>query len=184
MRRFLFTLVAGVALVALGPASAIARSHHRSHHGSRNRHALIRHERFGDVSGSSSSTAPTQGETAGKISAFSQAADGMTGILTIRLNDGTMVSGEVNGTTQLECEMAQPNATFHTDDGNGDQGPNGGNGDQGNGDENGDQGDDQGENENAQTCTMNSLAVGTVVSEAELRISSAGAIWDKVRLVG
>jgi hypothetical protein len=56
-----------------------------------------------------------------------------------------------------------------------------GNGD--NGDDNGGDDDNAQEQENAGSCSTADLTPGTIVREAELRISSAGATWDKVALI-
>lgn len=165
MRRILFTLAVSGALIVLAPATALARHHHRSHHRSV-RHARVRRERWGSTD--TGQQAPSSEQNAGVV-----AAPGlMNGVLTIQLNDGTMVSGKVTDATRIECEAAKP-TTMQTDDhhGGNDGGP---------GDDNGGNGDDQGENQ--QNCTTVALTTGTTVREAELSVSSAGAIWDKIDL--
>ena len=42
---------------------------------------------------------------------------------------------------------------------------------------------DNNQGEDEQICTTSNLTTGTVVQEAELRLSSAGAVWDEVELV-
>lgn len=96
-----------------------------------------------------------------------------------------MVSGRVTDATELKCEGAQATA-MHDD---GDHGGGGDNSGQQSGDDNGDQGDNSGDlaenqGENEQLCTTASLTPGAVVQEAELSVSSAGAIWDKIELNG
>lgn len=198
MRRLLFTVMASVALLAFGPAGALAK--HRHHHG-RAHHSRIRHERFGSDTGTP--TTPTTGPTqpadqpAGTVDSFTN------GVLTILLPDGkTKVSGTVTDATDLECQSAQPTTGTGNEgqdlrsEGGGDNGgtttgttggdDNGGTtggdqGDQGNqGNDQGDQGNDQGDN--VQSCTTAALTQGTVVLSAELKLSSAGATWDKVEL--
>jgi hypothetical protein len=100
--------------------------------------------------------------------------------LTILLADGTTTeTGIVNNDTEIECEaadMSSPSQTsFHRDDQGGD---NSGPGDQG---DNNDQGDD--DNNEAQNCDTSALTPGAIVHEAELRLSGAGAVWDKVELL-
>jgi hypothetical protein len=191
MRRFMLTATASAVVLAIAPASALARhSHHKRHH-SRTHH--VRHKRFGDIS-TPPATAPaptTPGappaDAVGKVTSF----DGTK--LTITLNDGTtIVSGAVAPDTQIECEMTQPTSTstVHMDgDGGGDQ--SGGGGDhsssgehQGQGDDNG-QGDDgqDDQGQNANQCTTSNLTPGTFVRGAELKLSSAGAVWDKINLI-
>jgi hypothetical protein len=193
MRRFLFTAVASAALIAVAPGAALARSHHqRSHHRSQSRHhRTVRQLRFGLDGSSSTSASPTPETTAGRVVSFTG------GVLTIKLNDGTMVKGQVSRATGLECEAANSTSTIQTDrrshdGGGGDQG--GGSDDQTNGKagqgdeaegndqaEQGDQGDIEAEGETA--CPMTALSPNAVVHEADLRISSAGAVWDKIELI-
>jgi hypothetical protein len=182
MRRILFTLVVSGALLAVAPATALA-SHHRAHHRANHarhharHHARVRFERFGSAlpSQSGSSSGSTQGndgsgQNAGTVTSF----DSATGNLTITLNDGSTVSGKVTPDTQLGCEGAESTQMQRDDHGSGD-------GD--NGDDNGGGDDNAEEQENAGSCSTANLTPGTMVREAELRISSAGATWDKVELI-
>jgi hypothetical protein len=71
-------------------------------------------------------------------------------------------------------------------DGDGDGSGSGDNGGSDHGDrgDRGDQGDDNGQDEQGeQACTTASLTPGASVRGAELKISSAGAVWDKVDLM-
>jgi hypothetical protein len=174
MRRTLFCALLSVAAVALVPASAMARGHHRAHHHKRHHHARIHDKRFGTVSSSPSSpgtpmTPPS--DTAGTIASF----DGTTLVLT--LNDGSSVSGKVTSDTEIECMSASSSDDmFQRNDNGGDHGD----------DQGGDQGDDQGGDhgeDGAQNCTTADLKPGATVTGAELKISSAGSVWDKVDLV-
>ena len=182
MKKVLYTVLASALLAALIPATALGRSHHRRHH-ARSHHARVhrvRHEQFGR---SSDPASPSMNDNAGTVAAF----DGTK--LTIMLADGSTVSGIVNNDTEIECESADMSGTsFNRDDqggdnsGSGDQGDdNSGSGDQG--DDNGDNNDNDNDDNNMQNCGTNSLAVGTMVHEAELRLSGAGAVWDKVELL-
>jgi hypothetical protein len=161
LRRVLYTLIASALLVALIPATALGRSHHRRHHHARVHHR-IRHKQFGR---GDAPTAPTMADNAGTVASF----DGTK--LTIQLNDGSMVTGTVNNDTEIECEAADMSqSNFSRDDQGGD---NSGPGD------NNDQGDDNG----MQNCDASSLTPGTIVHEARLSLSGAGAAWDKVELL-
>lgn len=184
MRRTTIILSAAVMLLVLGPASALARHHHGRHHRSRAHRARLL--RFGDTS--SSSTSSSSADNAGTVASFTG------GFLTINTSDGP-IRGRV--TDQTECKAPSPSQTMHED------GDNGGGGDQsGDGDHSG-SGDDQGqapndaneanedqneanenqnEDEAAMSCTPANLPDGTVVREAELRISGAGNVWKKVEL--
>jgi hypothetical protein len=186
MRRFTLTITAGIAALVLLPAAALAGTHAR-HHQRRHHHvhhAIVRHDRFGAV------TNPT--ENAGTVQSFTG------GVLTLSLANGSTVSGTVNDGTEIECEMADVNDMndMRADGdrggahGSGDNSGPGGGGDQGSrggdnggrGGDNGDRGDDNG-NDN-QNCMAADLVAGAVVRSAELRVSSGGAIWDKVELIG
>lgn len=175
MRRFRFTLFAVMALLAVVPASALARGHHQRSH---RHHVHARIERFGDVRASN--------DSAGTIKSFTD------GVLEISLADGSTVRGRVTGDTELEC-MASVREDISRD-GGGDQG---GDRDRGSGDDHrsgdghrggGDQGDDEGrgddgdEPEDDQACSMADLTPGASVHEAELGVSGAGAVWRTVEL--
>jgi hypothetical protein len=171
LRRILFTLAASVLIAAVMPAAALAHSggHHRRHHARHQHHVRVRHQRFGDVS------APVTADNAGTVTSF----DGTT--LTIQLDSGSTVSGAVTPDTAIECQGADVghDVAFHKDDHGGGPGggDNGGNGGQGG------NGDNGGANNDMNNCTAADLTPGAVVHEAELRVSSAGATWDKVELV-
>jgi hypothetical protein len=192
MRRMVLTATVSAVVLALAPASALGRHNgHRRHH-SRSHHAKvhrIRTKRFGDVSTPPATTpAPTTpgappADAVGTVTSF----DGTT--LVITLSDGkTTESGMVTSETEIECETMTPTTTptgmpsGHDD---GDGGQSGGQ-DQNGGDDNGqgddDGQDDQNENENNQ-CTSANFTPGTFVRGAELKLSSAGAVWDKVDLI-
>lgn len=162
MRRFTLTMATGVAALVLLPAGAMAGTHAR-HHQRRHHvhHAIVHHAEDGTM----------------------QSFSG--GVLTLALTDGTMVSGKVTDGTEVECEAADM-SRLHADgdggeNGRGDNSGPGSGGDRGRGgDDNGDRGDDNGN----QACMAADLVAGAAVRSAELRVSSAGAIWDKVELAG
>jgi hypothetical protein len=203
MRRTIITAVTTAALAVPGVAVASHLGEHAAredHHGARH-HKRHRHHahllRFGAVasnsavSGSSSTpAAPASDETAGTIASF------VNGTLTITLNDGSTVSGKVTEGTEIECRSAMASAARDggggDDNGQGDDRandgqPSSGPGDgehggvsAGNGDDN-DANDDDAQDQ-AEHCTTAALVAGAVVREAELRVSSAGAVWQKVEL--
>jgi hypothetical protein len=203
MRRMIITAVTSAALSIPGVAVAShqgerqARERHQGahHHKRHHRHAHLL--RFGVAADNSavspSSPAPAASasdETAGTIASFAN------GTLTITLNDGSTVSGKVTEGTEIECRSAM--ASVARDDGQGD--------DNGPGDDRGDDGqsssgpgdgehgdvsgrdaddndaDDEDAQDEAEHCTSAALVAGAVVREAELRVSSAGAVWEKVEL--
>ncbi len=201
MRRMIITAVTATALAVPGAAIASDHSehqgvhdqgqHHKRHHASRHRgsHTVT----FGAAASSTpaapagtSSPAPEAGssdETAGTVASFSG------GTLTITLSDGSTVSGKVDSSTEIECRTITAGAARDgqqgTDDGQSDD--HGHNGQSNSGPGEGRQGGDDGSEGNdaqdeAEHCTTAALVPGAVVREAELSISSAGAVWEKVEL--
>ncbi|HEY2006559.1 MAG TPA: hypothetical protein VGG87_08910 [Solirubrobacteraceae bacterium] len=208
MRRIIYPLLAGIALLGVAVTPALARQHdhraherrhhERRHHERRHHHARIRHRTFGSAAGTSGTTS-TSNDNAGTVSSFTN------GVLTITLHDGSMVSGAVNRDTKIECRGN--GARGDQDPGDNDAGENAGErahdarsggGDSSGRDDNPGAGDEaQGENDNPgdddnndnnndemQNCSSSALTHGTVVREAELAVGSGGARWDKVELLG
>ena len=174
MRKLLLSVVASCALVAFVPATAVAKRHH---HHSRVHHARVHHKTFGSdwtQSGSSTSGSTSSDGTAGTVQSFSG------GVLTILLaNGGSTVSGQVTNATEIECKAPEPTGMHSHDQGD----DNGGGDDQGDnnqGDDDQGQGDDE---PGGQSCDSSNLTHGAVVREAELNLSSAGAVWQKLELV-
>jgi hypothetical protein len=184
--RFLVTLVVAVAFPATVPATALARHYRHHHHSHHARTHRVRIRRFGDPNTQVPSASPTSSDNAGTVESFSG------GVLTIMLNDHSTVSGRVTNDTELECEPDMPSSSAHEDGdrGSGDRSGSGDDQAQNNQagedqNENNEPGEDQNEveNEGMQNCTTAALTPGTVVHEAELRISSSGAVWSKVELI-
>lgn len=168
MRRIIL-LVAGVLALAIavpGAASAHGR-HHGHHHHHKAKHARVKH--FGGAANADPSS-----PDAGTVDAF----DGTT--LTIRLADGSTVSGAVDEDTVINCIPAQPTATTaHHDEGD-DQG------DQGD-DDQGDQGDDDGDRHDGHcggqsACDASDLVAGAIVHVAILKLGSDGSEFKLVLL--
>jgi hypothetical protein len=176
MRKVLFAAVASSVVLAVAPATALARDHHRrGHHHAHRTHSRARDEHFGNPN--DRNPAPGVARSAGTVASFNN------GLLMITSNDGSMVSGQVTGATEIRCEQAEPeemNHRLHVDGDHGGGGDNSDGGDNG-GDHNG-QNDDQGENE--AMCSTANLVTGTIVRDAELTLSGAGAIWKEVELAG
>jgi hypothetical protein len=171
MRKIMFAAVASSIILALAPATAFARGHHhRGHHRAHRTHARTRDEHFGG-----------RNDENGVPNDSAQVASFNNGVLTLKLNDGSMVSGQVTGATEIKCEAAEPQEMEHSRHADGDHGGgSNGDGDQG-GASNGD--GDQGEDENgAPMCSTANLAPGTLVSDAELRVTGSGAIWKELEL--
>jgi hypothetical protein len=188
MRKILFTLLAVGAMLAAIPAASVAhggdhqrgdrhreREHQREHRHARH-HDRILHERFGGQDGI--------GHEAGTIAAFA------AGRLTIRLNDGSTVTGAVNRFTEIECEMRDSmrsadqgpggsgsGSSSGPGDDNGQDGPGHNAGDDnGNGGFDNDPGDDNGQ----PRCTT--IAPGMVVRDATLTLTGFGPVWTRVDL--
>jgi hypothetical protein len=184
MRRILFTLLTVGALMAVIPAASLAHEGH--HRGDRHRerehrhghhHGQIRQEHFGGA----------LHRDAGVVTSF------VNGRLTIRLNDNTSVTGAVNRSTEVECEMNDSMRSF--DQGSGNSGSGGdnsgpGSGDNGNGNDPGDdhghdgpgheRGHHGGRDHDGNACTM--IAPGTQVRDATLDVGRFGAVWTRVEL--
>jgi hypothetical protein len=207
MKRIFLTAMASSTLALALPA--VASAHHGGrHHGARHASAHKRHAAqartvtFGapgaitPASGSSTTppaapVAPStpSSETAGTVASFTN------GLLTITLSNGSTVSGQVTDATELECQPATPPATTGGDDEGADDGEHGepapsswqqhDGGQQGEdgGDSQGNEAGDGGGDSVQQTCTVAALVPGAIVREAELSVSGAGSIWDKLALV-
>lgn len=174
MRRVSITAMVSILALALAPASALARHHHARRHRSRTHHLSVRHRRFGDLTPTTTPTTSTPSDSAGTVDSFTN------GVLTIKLANGSSVSGMVTPDTELECQSAQPVTSGGEDGDRG--GQSSGSNESGGGDQSGE--DNGGENENGNAaCTTANLTPGTVVQAAELRISSTGSAWEKVELV-
>lgn len=115
-------------------------------------------------------------ENAGTILSF----DGTT--LTIKLFDGSMLSGLVTEQTEIECEQGQSQAGAQASSEGGDQSDE----DQ-SGEDNSAGGDESGDGPGCCTpgcCTTADLVPGTPVQEAELEITSGGAVFEEIELAG
>lgn len=184
MRRVLFAIVASSVVLAIAPAAALAHSHHhRGHHRAQRTHARVRDEHFG--SWNDGNTAATGAPNAGTVAGFNN------GVLTLRLNDGSMVSGQVDGATEFQCEGAPSQDMEHSRHADGDQGAGSGGSGSGDGADNNENNDSNDNNDNqgqddqgAAMCSTANLVPGTMVSDAELTISGAGGIWKEVDLAG
>lgn len=104
--------------------------------------------------------------------------DAATGLLTINLaGGGTVTAKVVAGVTRIECEHAEAHASR---DGGSSSGP--GSGDRQAGDDGGrenEPGDDRG---NDNTPCSTALTAGLTVREAEVQVTSAGPVFEKIEL--
>lgn len=183
MRR---TIMAAVATLSLAAPSAALAHHGERHHHHRGRHhhhvhVLAFHAQAPAGAPGSTSTPAASEEGAGTIASFNE------GVLTIKLNDGSTVSGKVDEGTEIECPAVTASAADfgrdHGDDGddhdrfddNGRDGP----GDIHHGDC---PGHEDGGEAGGGHCTTAALVPGASVKEAFLAIGSQGARWVKVEL--
>lgn len=192
MKRVITSILAAGAFAVIGPAPAVAHGHGR--HGNHHK-AHVSFETFGpsgsSTSAPSSTTTGVPTANAGTIQSFKN------GVLVISLNDGSTVSGAVGSDTEIECASTTPVVT-------GDQGPAGsrdGGDDDSAGEDNrsgttttgttttdSQRGEDANDGEGADDgegghCTTADLIPGATVHEAQLRVGSTGAVWQKVELV-
>jgi hypothetical protein len=184
MRRTLIMTIASTFVLAVAPGAALAHNHGGKHKGHHHRSHV---KKFGSDSQSGGSNSSS--DTAGTVASFSG------GVLTIKLNDGSMVSGKVTNDTEIECKAPEQSQTTGDDD-NGPGDDSTGDGDhQGSAsstqrpgsdasDVSGDNDANEGQNEDQgqAACDSSALTPNTVVRGAELSISSGGATWKKVEL--
>ena len=186
MRRLLLT-AAAAATLTIGPGAALALAHGSHHHKAHTHRVHSRTEHFvGDASAPAGSTGatgatgaqPPAPETAGMVVSFSN------GVLTLKLNDGTTVSGTISDSTSIDCAGPAGNGEDGHDNGN-DNSDNGDNSGRGNGDGGGGPGGGHGDDERggAIACTVAAVTTGTLVAEAELHISNLGSVWESLELV-
>ena len=130
-------------------------------------------------------------EKAGQVASFTG------GVLIVHLFNGDDVKGTVDGDTEIECDDSASTtptapAARAADDGHGDGGDQGGDdqgednsgpGEDNSGPGDDDHGDDNGEDQSQAGCDTTKLAPGAVVSEAELKATPAGLVFEKIELV-
>jgi hypothetical protein len=200
MKRNLLAALAMSALALAVPGSALA--HHSTHHARHHKHHAHA-VRFlaGPVTQPKTTTAvkttattvttttttEMPGESVGTVLSFE------AGVLKITLGDGSVVSGKVTENTRLSCASATEGQDGSEGDDNGDEGHQGssqgedhgsGGPGQSHGDDmsqgSGHEDDEAGMEEPA--CTVAALVAGANVQEAELTLTSTGAVWEKVSL--
>ncbi len=192
MRRIIMTAVASLTLVAPSAALAHNGEHHHHHRGRHHRHAhvLAFHAQAPAGSATPTGSTPTSSDSAGTVVSFSE------GTLTLKLSDGSSVSGKVTERTEIECPASTSSIASAADFGRHDQGDNNDQSDDndrfddrghdqgGPGPSGDDHGDCPGHEAGAQTehCTTAALVPGASVKEALLSLSGAGAAWVKVEL--
>lgn len=237
MRRTFKALFAVFALALAIPGAALAHgrrghhggrhlhgvhSHHRHHHGAKGARVLHFRPTASTTSttvegeeGTGSGETPPAPESAGVVVSFEAE------VLTIKLNDGTLVKGKVTEDTQLLCMPKEPEPAVEGSEGEEDHGsgddreggdrdegvsPEGSEGKAPEGEEGTSEHGDQssqpsahdsgfdgsshdggwsgdGGGELMQPCETTALTPEATVREAELRLGSTGAVWEKVVLL-
>jgi len=199
MKRIITIASTGATLLAVGllPASASAHGqHHRHHHTGARAHL----QSFGTAN----PAAPASGN-AGTVTSFTG------GVLTIKLSDGTSLTGKLTTSAELRCESPASVTTARTADhssaggdsrsaqtpaGDG-QGAPGSSQSQStsgatpavepaddNGQDIGESGDQQGPPANGgEACETASLTPGAVIRQAELAVTSAGSTFVEVEII-
>lgn len=197
MRKMLPAAFVSTMLLALAlPAGALAhRAHHRSARHTvrhRHKHAAIRVLDFHAAAAPSAPSTPTGSgippaptspgtEKAGTVVSFTG------GVLTIKLNDGSTVSGKVTEETEVHCTSASASGA---EDDQGDASPSPPQGHESrahaaseqSGAEGTDTDDQQGEGQQG-SCPANQPAEGASVLDAELELGPSGAVWKHVELL-
>jgi hypothetical protein len=199
MKRMLLPLLASSLLAVFAPAVASA---HRGHHHHKRHARSARLLNFGAAvvplppGGAPPEQATPTNQAAGTVVSYTG------GVLAIKLTDNSTVAGKVTEETELRCQPATPPTEPGDDDGGDSE--RGSEGDeqhgqsapsqfasqhgdffahsadsQGGGDDEGDESGDQSQ----ESCTTAALVPNTVVLEAELKLSSAGAVWEKLDIV-
>ena len=213
LKRTFLTALSAAALALAVPSMAAAahhsRTHHRAHHARTHHHS---HHKAAAVTtvpapvaggqpavvhpteGTSTSqgTTPTLPAPAGTVTSFT------AGVLTISLTGGGTQSGLVTEETSIECVSATPPPATEGDDGQAEQAPSGSSsqfdavhtlgspsGDEQGQDGQGNQqeGQDSQDGPEGTPCTTAALTPGAVVRIAELNVTSAGAVWDRIEII-
>jgi hypothetical protein len=125
-------------------------------------------------------------EGSGTITAF----DATTGSLTISVFGGGDVTGAVTEDTEVKCDNGDDNGDEDGDNEGGDEDHSGPGHDGNGGDDEGDdddnvaaRSDDGGESDDEENCSVDDLAVGAVVQEAELEVEDGSAVWEEIELL-
>jgi hypothetical protein len=154
VKRTLTMLTLAAAVVAAALVPAVASAHHGHHH----------HARDQRVSGT--------------VASFEN------GVLAIKEDDGTMITGDVTGRTEIECENENENENDAQDSRIAHASDHGG-GDDNDINEVEDQNEDEDQNENeADNCGVPQLTPGAVVTRARLRDRHDNAFWKQVKIAG
>lgn len=165
MKRIMLSALAGCALALAIPGAALASHGHEAVH-----HHRHHHHKIGQVA---TQLPPSTNAAAATVVSLSN------GVLTLKLTDGSMLSGTVTNATEIECKQAPVVPTAGTADEHGSDGSGSGHhGDNGNDVDNGNDRD----NGEEPICDSTALVAGAVVDEAELRIVPSGTQFTSIEL--
>jgi hypothetical protein len=212
LRRFLYTLIAGAAIASVVPATALAQGHDRGHRRDTERHhrdhARFHHRHFGRIDAPAMQNAGTVASLDGRTLAI-RLNNGST--VSGVVNRGTelrcVAFGREDRVLHRDDDHGGGPGSGGPVSGSGSSGGSGSNGGSGSdssssgrpgsgdagssptsgsgapsGDDNGNRGD-RNDNNDMRNCGRINLRPGTVVHEADLRLSPFGAIWQEVELV-
>ncbi len=194
MKRILTGVLASAFLAPALPAAASA--HHRARHdarGARAHHRRHHHTVVFAPAAKPSDTTGTPTPTPASEEPVATVASFEGGVLKITLPDGSTASGKVTEETQISCGCED---SSQHEGWQGDQGDaaNGGpgleqhegwqehQGDAANGGPGLEHHDDAQMPEN-ESCGVSALVPGAKIKDAELNVSGAGAVWEKVELL-
>jgi hypothetical protein len=124
MRRIVMTAIASMSLAAPSAALAHNGEHHHHHRGRHHRHAhVLAFHAQAPAGATAPSTSTPSSESAGTVVSFSE------GTLTLKLSDGSFVSGKVTERTEIECPAGASSVASAADFRGHDQGADNGRGD-------------------------------------------------------
>jgi opacity protein-like surface antigen len=121
-------------------------------------------------------------EVGGTVDSFVEdSANPGTGVLTIKLADGSTISGKVDSSTEIECRAARTDDDANDDSATRERhGSDDGQSDDTDGDHSG---PGRGGDDNEGNCTTADLTPGAAVHEAELNGTGADAVFEEVKLI-
>ncbi len=174
MRRTLTAALASAFLVLAVPAAASA--HHRGRHdarGARAHHRRHHHRTVVFAPAAKPSDTPGTPPAPASEEPVATVASFEGGVLKITLPDGSTASGKVTEETWISCGCDH---SFQHEGWQGDQG------DESNGGP-GFQHHDDAQMPDSESCGVSALVPGAKIKDAELSVSGAGAVWEKVELL-
>ena len=186
MRRILTAALASSLLALALPAAASAHHHARAHKRHHKHAHMVVFAPSAKRSGTTTTTTTTEPPTTPSEPVVTVASfEG--GVLKLTLADGSTVSGKVTEATEIECgcdHAFSGGSPEWQHDGASQEGQQDGwqNGGPGSFHQDDEQGPPQ-ETHGEEGCGTSALVPGAKVKEAELNVTGAGAVWEKVELL-